>query len=105
MTCLCWCLPAIHYILNSCSLAPISDSDVGSEVLKTVIMKGPISWDTMTCVLLRVNRRFGGSYRFHLHSRRISQVRNLCEAGSKQRSVLGLLLFNVFINDLCDAIH
>lgn len=67
-------------------------------------MKSSISWDTMTCALLKINRRFGWSCRLLLHRRRIRQVRNLREAGSKQRSVLGRLLFNIYIKDLCDAI-
>jgi hypothetical protein len=42
-------------------------------------------WDIMPCSLLKVNRRFGGTYRFHLKGLKISQARNQLEAGSEQR--------------------
>jgi hypothetical protein len=37
------------------------------EVLKTVVMKSTIFWDLTSCSPLKVNRRFGGTYRLHLH--------------------------------------
>jgi hypothetical protein len=42
-------------------------------------MQNYIFCDVKTCPL-KINRCFGGTYRLHLHSRRISQVRNHSEA-------------------------
>jgi hypothetical protein len=41
---------------------------------------------TAPCSPLKINRCFGGTYHFHLQGRKISQVKNQREAGSKQRS-------------------
>jgi hypothetical protein len=38
------------------------------EVLTAVVMKSAIFWDIMPCNPLKVNRRFGGTYRFHLRA-------------------------------------
>jgi hypothetical protein len=40
--------------------------------------------DISACSLLKVKRRFGGTYRLHFQCRRISQRRHQREAGSKQ---------------------
>jgi hypothetical protein len=59
---------------------------VGFEFLRAaVVMKSSVLWDIRPCSPLKVNRYFGGTCRFHLQSRRISQERNGREAGSKQR--------------------
>jgi hypothetical protein len=42
-----------------------------------------LSWDITPCSSLKVNRRFGGTYRLHLQCRRISQARNQREVGGK----------------------
>jgi hypothetical protein len=39
---------------------------VGFEVLTAVIMKNFFFWDITPCSPLKVNRRSGGTYRFHL---------------------------------------
>jgi hypothetical protein len=39
-------------------------------------MKSTIFWDITPCSPLKVKLRFGGTYRLHLHGRRISQARN-----------------------------
>jgi hypothetical protein len=39
---------------------------VGFEVFTAVVMKSIIFWDTMPCIPLSFNRRFGGTYRLHL---------------------------------------
>jgi hypothetical protein len=57
---------------------------VGFEVLTAVVMKISIFWDITPCSPLKVNRRFGETYRLHLQGRRVSQKRNQSEAGSKQ---------------------
>jgi hypothetical protein len=53
---------------------------VGFEVLKAVIMKSTIIWDLTLCIPLKVNRRFGGTYLFHLKGRRISRARTSIKA-------------------------
>jgi hypothetical protein len=45
-----------------------------------VVMKSTIFWDITPCSLLKVNRRFGATYRFHLQGRRISRARNQRES-------------------------
>jgi hypothetical protein len=42
---------------------------VGFEALTAVVMKGPIFWYITPCSLLKVNRRFGGTCRFHFQGR------------------------------------
>jgi hypothetical protein len=39
-------------------------------------MKVSVFWDITPCSTLKVNRSFGGKYRFHLRARRINQARN-----------------------------
>jgi hypothetical protein len=43
-------------------------SFVGFEVLTAVVMKSTIFWDMTSCRPLKVNWRFGGTYRLHLES-------------------------------------
>jgi hypothetical protein len=50
------------------------------------VMKSSIFWYITPCSPLKVNRRFGGTCRLHLHGPKISQARNKCEEGRKQRS-------------------
>jgi hypothetical protein len=54
-----------------------------------IYMKSFIFWNITPCIPLKVNRRFGGTCRFHLQDRRICQTRNQHEAHSK-KSLLGL---------------
>jgi hypothetical protein len=42
----------------------------GVEVLTTMVMKSTIFWDITQCRQLNVFRRFGGTYRLHLQSRK-----------------------------------
>jgi hypothetical protein len=46
------------------------------------VLKTSFLWNITPCSPLKVNRRFGGTYRLHLQSRRISQARNQLGAGS-----------------------
>jgi hypothetical protein len=46
------------------------------EVLRTVVMKSAVCWDTAMCCPLRVNQRLEGTFRLHLQSRRISEARH-----------------------------
>jgi hypothetical protein len=53
---------------------------LGFEFLTAAIMKIYIFWVTTSCSPLKVNRRFGGTYRLHLEVRRVSQARNQRES-------------------------
>jgi hypothetical protein len=53
---------------------------VGFEVLTAVAMKSTIFWDITPCSPLKVNRRFGGTYRHHLQDLIISRGRNQRES-------------------------
>jgi hypothetical protein len=70
---------------------------IGFEVLTAVIMKSTIFWDITPCSPLKVNRRFGGTYRLHLQGRKISRARNQREsrwqAGVLSRWFLAQLIF------------
>jgi hypothetical protein len=59
---------------------------VGFEVFTAVVMKSDIVWDITSCSPLKVNRRFGGTYRLYLQGRDINQARN-----QRSRSVFHLL--------------
>jgi hypothetical protein len=52
----------------------ISYQIVGFEVLTAVVMKSTNFWDISPCSPLKVNRRFGRTYRLHLQGR-ISRAR------------------------------
>jgi hypothetical protein len=58
-----------------------TDSDISAdfEVLKAVVMKNAVFWDMTPRSPLKVNRRFGGKYRLHLHDGIISPERNQSE--------------------------
>jgi hypothetical protein len=51
-----------------------------------VVMKSIIFLDIMPCSPLRVNWRFGGTYRLHLQGRRISRART--QRGSRWQTEL-----------------
>jgi hypothetical protein len=40
--------------------------NIGFEVFTAVVIKSNIFWDITPCGPLKVNRRFGGTYRLHL---------------------------------------
>jgi hypothetical protein len=48
-------------------------------------MKSTVFWDITLCSPLKVNRRFGGTYRLHLQGRRISRAINQQEAVASPR--------------------
>jgi hypothetical protein len=64
------------------------------EVFTAVVMKSIIFWDVTPCSLLSCNRRFGGTYRLHIHGRR-----NNFRRTSKQSSKL--LLCNANNSTVC----
>jgi hypothetical protein len=43
-------------------------------------LKSTILWDITPCSPLRVNRRFGGTYRLHLQDRKIGEAKNQRES-------------------------
>jgi hypothetical protein len=45
----------------------------GSEVLTPVVMSSSVFWVITSCSPLKDNRRLGGTFRLHLHGRRLSQ--------------------------------
>jgi hypothetical protein len=49
----------------------------GFEVLTAAVTKNCILWDITPCNLLKVNRRFGRTFRLNLQGRRINQAINL----------------------------
>jgi hypothetical protein len=53
-----------------------------TEVKQASIKKTTIFWDITPCSPLRVNRRFGGTYRLHILGRKMSSVRNHHESRS-----------------------
>jgi hypothetical protein len=52
-----------------------SEWSIGYEVLTAVVMSSSVLWDMTPCSLLKVKIRFGGTCRFHLHDRKISEAR------------------------------
>jgi hypothetical protein len=52
--------------LNSQETISYDISLVGFQILTAVFMKSSIFWDITPCTPLKVNRRFGGTYRLHL---------------------------------------
>jgi hypothetical protein len=44
--------------------------------------KSTVFWDMTPCSPLKVNRRFGGTYRLHFQGRRINQTRNQRSSGT-----------------------
>jgi hypothetical protein len=57
-------------------ILPRLHTGLGSGVLTAVVMKDFIFWDITPYRQLKVNRRFGGTYRFHIKDPRMS--RRLC---------------------------
>jgi hypothetical protein len=62
---------------------PPYQSGVSKHVIIIIIISS-IFWVTTPCGPLKVNRRFGGTFRLYLQDRRISQARNQSEEGSKR---------------------
>jgi hypothetical protein len=52
---------------------------IGSEVLRSVIVRGSVFWDITPCKLLKTDRRFARTYCIHPKGQIVSQVRNLFE--------------------------
>jgi hypothetical protein len=54
-------------------------------------MKRTIFWSITPCSPLKMNRRFGGTYRLHLQVRRISRARNQRESSWQVTSACNLI--------------
>jgi hypothetical protein len=81
------CLVTVSYHLfltglhAACSVLAFSSSPffpqvVGFEVRTAEVMKSSVFWDITPRSPLKVNWRFGGTYRLHFQGRRMSQARN-----------------------------
>jgi hypothetical protein len=69
-----WCFEYICTYMCVC-LREGGIAQVGFEVLTAVVMKSTAFWDITQCSLLKVNRRFGGTYCLHLQGRKLSWAR------------------------------
>jgi hypothetical protein len=54
--------------------------DLGVDVRIISKLRCSIFWDIISCSLLKINLRFGGTLRLYLQGRRISQARNQRES-------------------------
>jgi hypothetical protein len=63
-------------------------TNVGFEVFTAVVMKSIIFWDMAPCSPLSFNRRFGGTYRFHLQGRRNRFTKTSKQAGGLKLNAL-----------------
>jgi hypothetical protein len=63
-----------HNLRNSITL--FFSLKIYLQVLTAVVKNSSIFWDITSHSPLKVNRRFGGTWRLHLQGRRISQARN-----------------------------
>jgi hypothetical protein len=91
------------YILNLLTLVALYKyytemQEAWFQVLTAVVVKNSVFWDITPCSLLKVSRRFGRTYGFHLQNWRVSQARNRHEADSKQMLINSCcLLYAVFL--------
>jgi hypothetical protein len=57
-------------------------SYVGFDVLTAVVMKSSVHWDIMPCILVNVNRRFGGTSSLNILGWRVSHTINQLQVGN-----------------------
>jgi hypothetical protein len=69
----------------------------GSTCYNILHNRNFIFWDITPYIPLKVNIRFGGTCRLHLHGRRINQERNQRESGIKQ--------WDVFLRNVAWLLH
>jgi hypothetical protein len=77
-------------------------SSTGFGILKVVVTRSFVFWDTMPCIPLKINRRFGATCRLHHHVQRIGPARNQHETGRKNNSAcqtlhVGFLFPSIFV--------
>jgi hypothetical protein len=74
----------VHSVLNFTTFSTRElyrfTSYIEFEGITAMVMKSSIFWDITPCSPLEVNRRLGGTCRFHLQGRIISQGRNQSES-------------------------
>jgi hypothetical protein len=63
----------------------IQESDV--QVWRKLNVKSHIFWHISPCILLKVNRLFGGTYHLHVHNRKTNQSSNRHETCNKWLSL------------------
>jgi hypothetical protein len=66
------------------------------------MMNSSITWDRTPCSPLKVNRRFGGIYSFHLRGRRVRQAWKQHEARSNQCFPSALCWLISYFTSICD---
>jgi hypothetical protein len=78
--CVCACMFAPPHAGASLHVGDLQLTNfVGFEVLTAVVMNNTVFWDVTPCSPLKVNRRFGGTYRLLLQGR-ISRARYQLES-------------------------
>jgi hypothetical protein len=77
----------LRMVSSSCTAKWVFNTCSG--VLRKYVI---IFWDITPCSPLKVNRLFGGTYRLHLHGRKISRVRNHLATCFHNGFLLGLFL-------------
>jgi hypothetical protein len=62
-------------LLSLCLLSTVQTL-MGFLSFKLLVKDSYIFWDITPCSPVKVDRRFGGTYRYHPQDRRVSQTRN-----------------------------
>jgi hypothetical protein len=65
---------------SSC-FSKIHFNSIGFEVLTAVVVESSIFWDITPCSQLKVNQRFGRTYRLHLQGRRSALLTTCVHVG------------------------
>jgi hypothetical protein len=73
-------------------------SCTGFEVVTEMIMKSIIFWSITRCSPLEVKRRFGGTFRFHLHGGRIIPSKKAASKQVASREFYSGFLLGLFLD-------
>jgi hypothetical protein len=92
-------LECVVHLRFLCRIRKLGTPCVGFEVLTAVVMKSTLFWDITPYSLLKVNRRFGETYRLHLQVWRIIRARNQRESGW----FLTRLISTLKIEEICSS--
>jgi hypothetical protein len=84
MLCRSHILYIIHVIHTYTIVKKFKNSNIRSEVLTAMTMKSAVFLDMTSSNQVEVHRRFGGTYRLHLQSRRVIHESNQQETNSKR---------------------
>jgi hypothetical protein len=85
------------FLNGLCSMGIVVVIKQQSLPIQAVIMMSPMFWAIMSCSPLKVDWCFGGVYRLHIQSRRISQQRNQHKAGRNVCWIFASLHFSLAI--------